>query len=92
MMVGNRYRDPERFGLLQEKIERLQAELEQLQDFKNEWKELAENRAAQNAKLREAIRNVQKAAVHGMYGESPETDIFDDALHELYALAAQEDK
>ena len=32
MMVGNRYRDPERFGLLQEKIERLQAELDAIKN------------------------------------------------------------
>jgi len=55
-------------------------------------REQIERLQAEKAKLGEAIRNVQKAAVHGMYGESPETSMFDDALHELYALAPQEDK
>ncbi len=40
-----------------------------------------------NSRLREAIKKVQDAAVHGLYGEAPETDVFGDALWDLYDAA-----
>ena len=40
--------------------------------------------------LQKAIHRVRTEAIHGLYGEAPETTLFENALYDLYGLVPWE--